>query len=136
MSQHAAYSSSKTTTAWSDLWRSLARRIVAMVLLWLALGGLVGVLTAPPDGGVIGLLAGAVAGMIVLSIPGVIFGLLGGRWQETLLGAACGLAVGSVSALVYGSLSAGLCLLIGACAGATFPQFFQINVLLAGRLSS
>src|SRR5262249_12588316 len=79
------------------------RQIASMVLLWLGLGALVGSLSAPPDGGMVGFVAGALAGMIVLPIFGAVFGLLGGRWWETLLGAACGLTSAILIAFLNGS---------------------------------
>jgi hypothetical protein len=140
MSRHVHYPRSKKPWPSSDVWRSLARRVVSMLLLWLALGAVVGVLSAPPGGGPIGFLAGAVAGMIVLPVLGVAFGVLGGHWRATLLGASCGLVSGCAAALVVGStrlgLSASLCLIVGACAGATFPQLCRIRCWLAGQLSA
>lgn len=115
-----------------------ARRVAGMVLLWLGLGALVGVLSAPPDAGLIGCLAGAVAGMVVLAAVGALFGLLGGRWRETLLGAACGLACGIAVALYGGSPwrtpVTGLPVLLGACAGATLPPWCRLQLWLAGQL--
>jgi hypothetical protein len=141
MSQLVRYDTrSQNPCASSGVWRSVAQRVIGMLILWLALGALVGVLSAPPNGGVIGFLAGAVAGMMVLPVVGVILGLLGGRWRESLLGATCGLASGASVALVAGNiamgLSASLCLILGGCAGGTFPQLFRLNVWLAGRVSA
>jgi hypothetical protein len=89
-----------------------------MLFLWLGLGGLIGILSAPPDGGVIGFVAGALAGMIVLPVLGGLLGLLGGRWRESLVGATCGLVSGIAVALFSGTPrlapSVNLHLLLGA----------------------
>ncbi len=120
-------------------WSSLAQRVLRMLLLWLALGALVGILTAPP-GGWIGLLAGAVAGMIVLPVLGLVLAFSGGRWTETLLGATCGLISGVVLGPIVGSVPVGtsvsLCLILGGCAGATFPPLCRFKFWLAGRLTA
>jgi hypothetical protein len=109
-----------------------------MMLLWLGLGAVIGVLSAPPDGGMIGFLAGALAGMIVLPAVGALFGLLGGRWREALVGAACGVACGIAIAFFSGSSglasSVSLYLLLGACAGATIPQSCRLQLWLAGQV--
>jgi hypothetical protein len=110
---------------------------MSMVLLWLGLGALIGILTAPPDGGMIGFLAGALAGMIVLPAVGALLGLLGGRWRESLAGAVCGLVSGIAVATLSGSTrlapSVSLHLLLGACAGATLPQMCRFYLWLAGQ---
>jgi hypothetical protein len=109
-----------------------------MVLLWLGLGAIIGVLSMPPDGGMIGFLAGALAGMIVLPAVGALFGLLGGRWWEALVGAACGLASGFAIAFFSGSSrlasSVSLYLLLGTCAGATLPQLCRLQFWLARQV--
>ena len=109
--------------------------ILSMVLLWLALGAVIGVLSAPPDGGMIGFLAGALAGMIVLPVLGALFGLLGGRWREALVGAASGVVSGITVAFFRDSSrlapSVSLHLLLGACAGATLPQLCRVQLWLA-----
>ena len=111
------------------------RQIASMVLLWLGLGALVGSLSAPPDGGMVGFVAGALAGMIVLPILGAVFGLLGGRWRETLLGAACGLTSAILIAFLGGSTTmvpnVSLYLLLGAFAGATVPQTCRLYLWIA-----
>jgi hypothetical protein len=114
---------------------AIGRRIKSMVLVWLGLGAVVGVLSAPPDGGSIGLLAGSLAGMIVLPAPGAVLGLLGGRWRETLVGSGCGLVSGIAVAILSGNTrlapSVSLHLLIGACAGATLPQLCRLQLWVA-----
>jgi hypothetical protein len=106
-----------------------------MVILWLGLGALIGVLSAPPDGGNIGLVSGALAGMIVLPAIGALLGLLGGVWWETLVGASCGFVSVNAVAFFYGSAplatSVSLPLLVGACAGATLPQICRLYLRLA-----
>jgi hypothetical protein len=116
------------------------RQLASMVLLSLGLGALVGSLSAPPDGGMVGLVAGALAGMIVLPIFGAVFGLLGGRWWETLLGAACGLTTAIVVTFWGGSARIApiisLYVLLGAFAGATLPQMCRLYLWIARRALS
>ena len=111
-----------------------------MVLLWLGLGALVGTLSAPPDGGMISLVSGAMAGMIVLPGFGAMFGLLGARWWEPLLGAACGLVTSFTFGFLNGSTrlgpNIGLYLLFGAFAGSTLPQAYRLNIWLARQAIS
>jgi hypothetical protein len=111
-----------------------------MVLLWLGLGAVIGVLSAPPNCGVIGFLAGALAGMIVLPAVGALFGLLGGRWREALVGAASGVGCGVAVSFFIGSnwlaSSVSLHLLLGACAGATLPQLCRLYLRLACQVSA
>jgi hypothetical protein len=106
-----------------------------MVILWLWLGALIGLLTAPPNGGIVGFVAGAFAGMIVLSPIGALLGLLGGVWRETLVGASCGVVSVRVVALFTGSTplatSVSLALLLGAFAGSTLPQVCRLYLGLA-----
>jgi hypothetical protein len=106
-----------------------------MVLLWFGVGALVGALSAPIDGGLVGFAAGALAGMIVLPALGAFFALVGGRWQESLLGAACGLGSAIAYAIFsgYSPLAVSLLLLLGACAGATLPQMCRLYVWIAHR---
>src|SRR5262249_6008505 len=117
-----------------------ARRAISMSLLWLGLGALVGILSAPTDGGIIGFVAGAMAGMIVLPPVGAMFGLLGGRWRESLGGAACGLVSGIAIAMVSRSTqlaaSVSLQLLLGAFAGATLPQMCRLYFWIARQALS
>jgi hypothetical protein len=118
--------------------RVWARRVASMMLLWLGLGAFIGVLSAPPNGGMIGFLAGALAGMIVLPAVGALFGLLGGRWREALVGAACGLVSGVAIGFFGGSSrlasSVNLYVLLGACAGATLPQLCRLQLWLVGMV--
>jgi hypothetical protein len=111
-----------------------------MVLLWLGLGALIGIVSAPPEGGVIGLVAGALAGMIVLPVLGGLFGIFGGGWRACLVGAACGFVMGIAVAMFSGSPrfapSVSLHLLVGACAGATLPQICRLHMQLARQLAA
>jgi len=111
------------------------KRVASMVLLWVGLGAVIGVLSAPADGGMIGFLAGALAGMIVLPALGALFGLLGGRWREALVGTACGLVCAIAIAFFSGNSwlasSVSLYLLLGASAGATLPQLCRLQLWLA-----
>jgi hypothetical protein len=118
--------------------RGWGRRVTSMVILWLGLGALVGVLSAPIDGGIIGFVSGALAGMIVLPVIGAALGLLGGVWRETLVGASCGLVSGIAVVFFTGGTplapSVSLSLLLGACAGATLPQLCRLYLWLAGQV--
>jgi hypothetical protein len=118
--------------------RSLATRVGSMALLWLGLGAVVGILSAPPDGGIIGFAAGATAGMIVLPAFGAPLGLFGGRWRESLMGAVCGFSSGIAVTLFGGGAraapSVSLHLVFGAGVGATLPQLGRLHLRLAGQV--
>jgi hypothetical protein len=107
----------------------LGSRVRDMALLWTALGAVVGAGSTSFKGGAIGVVSGAIAGILVLPFLGAFLGLIGGRPQETLFGALCGLVVGAAAGALGGSadLPAQMMftLLIGALIGATFPGMFR-----------
>jgi hypothetical protein len=105
-----------------------------MTLLWLGLGFLVGALSAPPERGIVAILAGAIAGMIVLPLIGAVLGFLGGKWRETLVGGVAGLMLGTLAGLFAGGnpsdvrAFANMALVSGALVGATLvPLYTQIR---------
>ena len=106
--------------------RGVMDKVLRMTLLWLGFGIVVGVISAPPEGGIIGMIAGAVAGMILFPFLGAFLGLIGGQWRETLLGGIAGLAMG-FSLGVAGGLQplpvANVGLVGGALVGATFVSY-------------
>lgn len=104
---------------------TLGRRVRDMSLLWLGFAVTVGPSTAPAEHGVIGLVAGALAGLIILVPVGVLLGLLGAGWKQTLCGALGGLLLGAAIGFLGGHTDAvrraGTGLLTGALVGATLP---------------
>jgi hypothetical protein len=94
-----------------------------MTKLWIVLGILVGANTAAPDGNLLAVISGAIAGVLVLPWLGVVFGLLGGRVWDTVVGAACGCLLGAglaaLSSQVPVPYLANVGLLGGAMGGAT-----------------
>lgn len=107
--------------------RSLGRHAWNMTLLWLAFGVVVGACLTPPGGGWIRLVSGAIAGMIVLPPIGLLLGMIGARWRETLACGFVGLLLGALAGAV-GAGSVGYAsafgLVFGAFLGATFLAFF------------
>jgi hypothetical protein len=104
------------------------RRAAAMVGIWLFFGIVVGLSITKPNAGVMVYVAGAIAGMIVLSPIGFLLGLLGGRWNESLIGAAVGQVVGFCVGLIgkwmEPNLLATIGLIYGALLGATAIGLF------------
>jgi len=106
---------------------NLALRVRNMVLLWLALGALIGAWTSPARGGLLDVVAGAIAGTLILTPLGAALGLLGGRHDETMIGALAGFILGSLAALGAGGDLAFLSctgLLGGGLLGATLAGLF------------
>jgi hypothetical protein len=109
---------------------SLWRRVQQMVLLWAGLGVVEGMISSPPNGDLLALFATVAAGLLLLPPMGLVFGLIGGRWNECLLGAAFGLLFALACAMVMPALAplavAGVCLLVGGMMGATLPVFARV----------
>ena len=107
--------------------RALRDKVVCMTLLWLSFGVVVGILAAPPERGIVGMLAGAIAGMIVFPFLGAFLGLIGGQWRETLLGGISGLILGFTLGVASGVPDlqpvANLGIVGGALVGATFFSY-------------
>ena len=113
-----------------------------MTLLWALLGAVIGVATAPPHGGLIGVLAFIIAGVIVMPPLGVVLGLIGGEVRPTLGGALVGAGVGALVGMLAapGSTAfvASVGLIGGGMVGATSFAllswaFFLRNLALSGR---
>jgi hypothetical protein len=66
------------------------RRLPGMAAVWAVFGVVVGLLN-PPGAGPVSIAAGITAGVLVLTPLGVALTLAGGRWAESLAGAALGL---------------------------------------------
>jgi hypothetical protein len=118
--------------------RQYGGRVLATTLLWSVFGLIVGGLMAPP--GTIGLVANGVAGVIVLTPLGMLVGLLGGRWKETLLCGLIGISVGAMRG-AWGdadgaAFSAAVGLVCGGIVGATFVSvFYRLPRLVVGLIS-
>jgi hypothetical protein len=74
--------------------RSMGVNVLRMTLLWLAFGPVVGVLSSPLEEGFTRMVAGVIAGVIVCVPFGVLLGLIGGQWRESLVGGMAGLTLG------------------------------------------
>ena len=107
--------------------RAVRDKVLRMTLLWFGLGIVVGILSAPPERGIVGMVAGAIAGIIVLPFMGVFLGLIGGQWRETLLGGLAGLilsfGIGVASGVPELRPVANVGLVGGALVGATFFSY-------------
>jgi hypothetical protein len=112
-----------------------------MSAVWAALGAIMGVSLGMSGGGLIGAIAGMVTGIVELAALGVVFALLGGRPQETILGAAGGL-LGSLAVGMMGGPApilfvANFGMIYGAIIGATLQSYIRLLALpvtLLGRL--
>jgi hypothetical protein len=82
--------------------RSMGANVLRMTLLWLAFGPVVGVLSSPLEEGIIRIVAGMIAGVIVCVPCGVLMGLIGGQWRESLVGGVAGLTLGLSVGMVTG----------------------------------
>jgi hypothetical protein len=119
-----------------SLWQ-FGRRVLATAFVWTGFGLVVGVLIAPP--GPIGAVAGCIAGMIVLTPLGVLLGLIGGRWKETLLCGLVGFVLGTTGG-AWGDAArtgyfAAAGLVYGGVVGATFVSlFYRLPRLVFGLI--
>lgn len=107
--------------------RAVQDKVLRMTLLWLGIGIAVGILSAPPERGIVGMIAGAIAGIIVMPFMGAFLGLIGGQWRETLLGGLAGLILGFGLGIASGvpelRPAANVGLVGGAIVGATFFSY-------------
>jgi hypothetical protein len=130
MGQLAGSTGSRSTITSVSSQSTLFRRVQQMVLLWGGLGVVVGVITSPPDSDYLALVATIIAGLLLLPPMGLVLGLVGGRWNESLLGACVGLVLAMASAMVMPSLAplaaAGVCVLVGGMMGGTLPVFARL----------
>jgi hypothetical protein len=103
--------------------------VMHMTALWLGFGAVVGTLTAPPEGGIVRIIAGTVAGMIVLPLMGTFLGMIGGKWRETFWGGVAGLFLGAIVGIASGQTAwlhiANVGLIGGGLVGATFFSFLS-----------
>jgi hypothetical protein len=101
---------------------TLQKRILRLSTIWATLGALVGASLGKEAGGFFGAVLGMFLGISELTTLGVVFALIGGRPQETILGAIGGLlgslAVGMMEGPVPIVLLAVVGLVVGAIAGA------------------
>jgi hypothetical protein len=108
-----------------------------MMTVWAGLGAIMGASLGMSGGGFMG----AIAGMVELAALGAVFGALGGRPQETILGAAGGL-LGSLAVGIMGGPApiifvANFGMIYGAIVGATLQSYIRLLALpvtLLGRL--
>jgi hypothetical protein len=106
---------------WSALVRAAVRRMPGMVAVWAGFGVTCGVLTAPGTGPV-AITAGVIAGLIVLTPFGIALALAGGKWRDSLVGGAFGLALVPLAAWAGVSTGTSLVpvgLVFGGIVGAT-----------------
>jgi hypothetical protein len=88
----------------------------------------------------VALVANIIAGMLLLPPLGLVLGLIGGRWNESLLGGLLGLTCGMAGRLVLPGMGvtslASFGLLFGGMMGATLPLIFRLirrHVFATGR---
>jgi hypothetical protein len=115
--------------------RSLAKRVLAMMALWMFFGVIVG--STILKGNLVGVLSGAIAGAIVLPWLGMFLGILGGSVKDSFLGGVTAVLVYLVcSAFRTGSVDSytlNICLIIGGMMGANFAGFLAVRKRLRAR---
>jgi hypothetical protein len=114
-----------------------------MSRIWTVLGAVMGASVGMERGGTIGAIAGVAVGVSELATFGVPFALIGGRPQETILGAVGGLlgglAVGMMGAHAPVVLLANVGLFVGAVVGATLHAYLRVlslPLILLERIES
>lgn len=107
----------------------IGRRIIRMVLTWLALGAAIGLIGGSGTVSVIGVASSVLSGMIILPIPGVLLGLIGGDVKGSVVGATGGLMgcwlakpTGGIS---IDAVSMEVVVIFGALAGATCVRYLR-----------
>jgi hypothetical protein len=112
-----------------------------MMKVWAALGAVMGAGVGLEGGGIVGAVAGTIAGMVELAVLGACCTLVGGRPEESVVGAVvgllAGLTVGIVATPAPVGLVAGFGLVFGAITGATLRPYLKLlslPVILLGRL--
>jgi hypothetical protein len=112
---------------------TLRTRILRMSILWAVLGAFTGASVGLQGGGMIGAIAGMIAGMVEFATLGIIFVFIGGRPDETMLGAMAGLVVGLSIGVLGGPapivVVANCGLTVGAMLGATFRAYLRLLTL-------
>jgi hypothetical protein len=111
----------------------LGRRILRMSAVWAALGAVMGASVGLQGGGIIGAFAGMMAGAVELAMLGAIFAVVGGRPDESVLGAVAGLLLGLAFGLMNVQapvvLVANFGMVVGAIAGATLRAYLRLLAL-------
>jgi hypothetical protein len=115
--------------------RSLAKRVLAMMALWMFFGVIVG--STLLKGNLVGVVSGAIAGAIVLPWLGMFLGLLGGSVKDSFLGGVTGVLVYLLcSAFRPGpidSYTLNVCLIMSGIMGANFAGFLAVRKRLRAR---
>ena len=101
---------------------SLGHRVLRLSLTWLLIGGLIGVVGVERKGGGIEIVSMLISGMIVLTIPGMLLGVIGGDARGSVVG-VCG-----------GLLSCWIAKLAGAVA--VQPHVIGVVVIFSGLLGA
>jgi hypothetical protein len=70
---------------------SLGHRVVRLSLTWLLIGAVIGLVSAERKGGVAEFVSMLISGMIVLTIPGMLLGVIGGDARGSVVGVFGGL---------------------------------------------
>jgi hypothetical protein len=115
--------------------------MLRMSIVWAALGAILGASMGLERGEIISIIATMFAGMIEFAVLGVIFAVMGGRPEESIVGAVGGLLVGLTVAMVGGTAPVGFVasfgLVFGAITGATLRSYLRLLALpvnLLGRM--
>jgi hypothetical protein len=69
----------------------LRHRVLHLALTWLFIGALIGLVGTERLGGVIEIISMMIGGMIVLTIPGMLLGVIGGDARGSVIGVTVGL---------------------------------------------
>src|SRR6516165_669304 len=86
-----------SSTAKPALSPSLTKRLGGVVLVWLVGGAVVGAVATVGKGDLVALISHMIAGMLILPLVGMFLGLMGARWDESLLGCLAGFVSGLVA---------------------------------------
>ena len=119
-----------SSTAKPALSPSLTKRLGGVVLVWLVGGAVVGAVATVGKGDLVALISHMIAGMLILPLVGMFLGLMGARWDESLLGCLAGFVSGLVAGrtLPQGGLPdlCSLGLVFGGMMGGTLPVFMRL----------
>jgi hypothetical protein len=112
-----------------------------MSFVWVPLGAVMGASVGMHGGGFVGAAAGMLAGCVELGILGVIFTLIGGRPDETIVGAVGGLLLGLAIGVRDGQapvvLVANFGMVVGAIGGATlraYVRLVSLPIIVLGQM--
>jgi hypothetical protein len=101
---------------------SLGHRVLRLSLTWLIIGALIGLVGVERKGGLTEIVSMLISGMIVLTIPGMLLGVIGGDARGSVVG-VCG-----------GLLSCWLAKLIGSVA--VQPHVIGVVIIFSGLLGA